>query len=143
MKAISVARVPPAVRPTTLVTEASPKLDIDSGCAVAIVDEGRLIGPLSKADVIRRVVEAGLDPAATTVGEIMTTPPVTVTADAETEDALKLMRASRQCFLPVVDDRGDLKAWLTICGLFDEEVDTLSEQIGTLANWIGADGPGG
>jgi CBS domain-containing protein len=73
----------------------------------------------------------------------MTPPLTTVSPDSEAEDALKLMLEKHQCYLPIVDARGDLKGWLGICRLFKDNLDDLVGQLASLEAYIGADGPGG
>ena len=104
MKATTIAKAPPpGVAPTTTVKDAMPAMDNQTGCAVGIVEDGKLVGTLSKDDVLKRVVSAGLDPSTTPVRDVMSTPPVTAGVDIETDEALKLMFANKTCYLPLVD----------------------------------------
>ncbi|MHC4845771.1 MAG: CBS domain-containing protein [Planctomycetota bacterium] len=144
MKAIKVARVPaPTVPAETMIKAAIPNMKIDSGCSLGVVEEGRLVGTLSKDDILHRVVGGGLDPATTPVREVMTQPPLAVDVNTEMEEALKLMTANRQCFLPVIGAEGSVEGWLAVCHLLEENVEQLSEQLDTFAAMLGADGPGG
>jgi CBS domain-containing protein len=144
MKVMRIAQVPaPSISVTATVQEAIPNMPSEQGCAVAIVDGKHLEGTLSKDDLILRVVAQGRDPSTTTVREVMTPPLTTVSPDSEAEDALKLMFEKHQCYLPIVDSRGDLKGWLGICQLFKENLDDLVGQLASLEAYIAADGPGG
>ena len=144
MKAIKIAQVPPPTLPiTATVKQAVKALGSERGCAVAVMDGNRLAGTLSKDDVLLRVVGGGLNPETTTVREVMTSAVQTATVNTKAEDALKLMIASHQCYLPVVDSEGTLKGWLAICHLFQNQLEDLSGELESLEAYICADGPGG
>jgi CBS domain-containing protein len=90
--------------------------------AIPVVDSGRkVLGMVSEADVLRKQERrpprsaAGLlrrraerDWEARTVGELMTSPAVTVHPDAPLDAAARLMNARHIRRLPVVDGAGDL-----------------------------------
>jgi CBS domain-containing protein len=59
--------------------------------SVIVMEAGRPVGILTERDVLRRVVVKGLDPVKTKVGEVMSSPLVTVSADAYIIDASRLM----------------------------------------------------
>jgi CBS domain-containing protein len=59
--------------------------------SVIVMEAGRPVGILTERDVLRRVVVKGLDPVKTKVGEVMSSPLVTVRADAYMIDASRLM----------------------------------------------------
>ncbi len=74
MKVIKIAQVPPPTVPVTAtVKQAVPIMGNENGCALAVMDGERLAGTLSKDDVLKRVVAAGLNPETTRVSEVMTT----------------------------------------------------------------------
>jgi CBS-domain-containing membrane protein len=144
MKAKIIANSPPPViPPSTTVKDAMPQMGNQTGCALGIVEDGKLVGTLSKNNVLQRIVAAGLDPASTTVAEVMTTPAFTGPVDIQTKDALKLMFDHKSCYLPLVDEAGKMVSWLTVCHLFEGHLEELNDQMDTLAKLAGADGPGG
>ncbi len=144
MKVIKIAQVPPpTVQISATVKEAIPAMGSQHGCAVAVLDGGRLAGTLSRDDVMQRVIGAGLNPETTRVGQIMNVPAETVTTETETDDALKLMFQQKKCYLGIVDESGILKGWLAICNLFQDHVEDLTRELDSLAAFISADGPGG
>ncbi len=144
MKVIKIAQVPPpAVQTTATVKEAIPAMDSQHGCGIAVLDGTRLVGTLSRDDVLQRVVGQGMNPESTRVREVMNAAPDTVRADTETDEALKLMFARRKCYLGIVDEAGALKGWLAICNLFQDHVEDLTRELDSLASYISADGPGG
>ena len=144
MKAIRVAQSPPpTIAADTLVKDAVARLETRCGCALAVVEGLKLVGTLSKDDVMTRVVAAGKDPATTTVREIMNTEPLTGTAETDTDQALKMMFEKNQCYLPIVTDGGEVRAWLAICQLFEDHVDAMTRQLYSLEHYIANDAPGG
>jgi CBS domain-containing protein len=144
MKVMKIAQVPPPmVSIDTTIRQAIPIVGNTQGCAVAVMAGDRLAGTISKDDVLKRVLAMGLDPNATKVGDVMTSPPETISAEAETEEALKLMLTNRRCYYPVVDAQGTLQGWLSICQLFQDHVEDLGRELDSLEAYLSADGPGG
>lgn len=71
--------------------------------AIAIVDDGKLVGVFSERDLMTRVVAAGLDPETTPIDAVMTKT-LAVAAPAENiDDALGKMSSLNCRHLPVVD----------------------------------------
>ena len=76
-------------------------------------DDGELVGLLSHRALLRLVAEGRIGgEQKVTVKEIMNSNPVTVTSDATTVEAIRLMREARVACLPVVDD-GKLHGLIT------------------------------
>ena len=71
--------------------------------AVPVLRDGCLAGVFSERDLMRRVVVAGLDPARTLVGEVMTENPLTVEPRADLETCIFLMRRHGFRHLPICD----------------------------------------
>jgi predicted transcriptional regulator len=144
MKVIKIAQVPPpTVQTTATVKEAIPAMDSQRGCGIAVLEGKRLVGTLSRDDVMQRVISAGMKPESTLVREVMNAAPDVVNTDTETDEALRLMFARRKCYLGIVDKEGALKGWLAICSLFQDHVEDLTRELDSLASYISADGPGG
>lgn len=144
MKVIKLAKVPPpTVQSNQTIKEAVPAMGSQHGCAVAVLDGTRLVGTLSRDEVLARVVGSGLNAAETKVREIMSSPAETVPSDTEAEEAIKWMFANHKCYLGVVDRDGTLKGWLAICSLFQDHVEDLTRELDSLAAYYSADGPGG
>jgi CBS domain-containing protein len=72
--------------------------------SVEILDGEELIGIFSERDVMSRVVLAGLDPAATTVGEVMTPRPTTLSVDSPPAHAIYRMVSQGFRHLPITRD---------------------------------------
>jgi CBS domain-containing protein len=76
--------------------------------AVPVVDgESRVLGVVSEADLLARIDDAGED-SATNASDLMTTPVVTIEAEAPVTDAAKLLSSAGVKRLPVVDAGGRL-----------------------------------
>jgi len=144
MKVMKIATVPPpSVQRECTIKDAIPAMIQQHGCAVAVMDGNRIVGTLSRDDVLARVIGSGLNPERTRVGDIMNSPASTVSMETETDEALKWMFANRKCYLGIVDQDGILKGWLAICSLFEDHVEDLTRELDSLAAYISADGPGG
>jgi CBS-domain-containing membrane protein len=77
--------------------------------SLPVVEEGaRLVGVVTDRDIVVRVVAAGLDPQATSVGEIASRDLVTLTPDDDLDDALTLMAREQVRRLPVVVRENEL-----------------------------------
>ena len=72
--------------------------------ALMVVEGTRLIGIFTERDALTRVIAPGLDPATTTIGEVMTPDPVTVAADEIFGRALLLMHDHGFRHVPVVEN---------------------------------------
>ena|SRR5437868_13955613 len=71
--------------------------------AVPVLRDGQLAGVFSERDLMRRIVVEGLDPQATTVGEVMTHEPLSVSRNTDLEQCLMMMREHGFRHLPICD----------------------------------------
>ena len=74
--------------------------------AVLVMHGGQLAGILTERDVLRRVIEPGLDPRITRVDEVYTPKPRTIAADERAERAIDIMIDGKFRHLPVVEKAG-------------------------------------
>jgi len=75
------------------------------GAILVIESDGRLVGLFTGRDVVGRVVAESLDPATTTLGEVMTVEPDTLRPQAQAIEALRMMRDGGYRHLPIVEGR--------------------------------------
>lgn len=72
--------------------------------AMMVVEQGQLVGVFTERDALCRVVAEGRDATTTTLGEVMTASPQTVSPDATFSSALELMHENRFRHVPVVEN---------------------------------------
>ena len=112
--------------------------------AVAVVDSDyRVAGIFTERDVLRKLALSRLDPHATSVRDLMTTPVEMATRDTGPGEALSIMLERHFRHLPVADDRGKLLGILSIRNLLEWRVDDLSRELASLEQYVSNDGPGG
>ena len=79
----------------------------DKGIGGVVVMQGtKLVGIFTERDIMRRVVAAIRDPAATLVRDVMTADPVTITAEIQIAVCRAMMSARRIRHLPVMHEDG-------------------------------------
>jgi CBS domain-containing protein len=88
---------------------------------VAVMERNRLVGVFSERDVVRRVVERGLDPAQVTVDRVMTQDLVVGDVHESCQTAMRKMDQANIRHLPVVDN-GELVSMLSIRDLMRAEI---------------------
>lgn len=76
------------------------------GCLVVVERSGSLAGVITDRDIVVRVLAEGLNPDTTSVADAMSEPPVTISHNAEMEEAARLMRETGVRRLPVIDRHG-------------------------------------
>jgi CBS domain-containing protein len=80
---------------------------------VSVLDGDKLVGVFSERDVVRRVVDRGLDPAHTSVDTAMTPDLIVADADEDYQSAIHKMDQANIRHLPVVSE-GQLISMLSI-----------------------------
>jgi len=86
------------------VHEAARLMARESVGALLIIESHRLVGIFTERDAVHRVLAAGRDANATTLAEVMTADPVTVSADRPLNHALHIMYESGFRHVPVTED---------------------------------------
>ncbi len=109
--------------------EAAKQMASKNVAAMIISDSAGLItGIVTERDLCQKVMAKGLDPASTSVGEIMTTNPDTLSPDDSASDALELMQTRKYRHLPVLQD-GKCQAVVSVRDLYSAVKETLEEDI--------------
>lgn len=91
------------IAPERTIREAAAIMSSAGVGSLAIVDHGRLVGIVTDRDLVRRGLATGMQPDAR-VDATMTTPVVTIEADADLHDAFGLFRSHAVRRLAVVRD---------------------------------------
>jgi CBS domain-containing protein len=90
--------------PGTTVAKAAKLMVKKNVGAVMVVTEKRLVGIFTERDAVFRVIAAGRDPEATTIGEVMTPDPVTVDPNEIFGRVLLAMHEQGFRHMPVVEN---------------------------------------
>lgn len=103
-------------RPTASVREAA-RIMLETGVDCLVIERPPdIVGVFTAHDMVRRVVAAGRDPAATMLAEVMTSPVVTCGPDDDVRRCLRIM-AEREIGHLVVVSRGRLKGVVSLADL--------------------------
>jgi CBS domain-containing protein len=112
--------------------------------AVGVVDsEGRVAGIFTERDMLRKCSLRRLDPHATPLRDVMTTPVELATESTGPGEALAIMLERHFRHLPVVDPVGKLLGMLSIRNVLQWRVDDLAQELDSLEQYVSNDGPGG
>lgn len=83
--------------------DAGEALARDAVRAVLVVDDGRLVGVVTRKTLVREVVAAGLDPGSAQLGSIAEEPYLTLDADMPLDDAFHLLEERDLERVPVLE----------------------------------------
>jgi CBS domain-containing protein len=102
---------------------------------VTVLDGDRLVGVFSERDLVRRVVDRGLDAARTPVGDVMTTEIVVADIDEDYQSAMRKMDQANIRHLPVVSE-GRLLSMMSIRDLMRVDIQDKGEEIHYLHEYL-------
>ena len=102
------------------------------GTMVVVDREERVVGIVTDRDLVVRVIADRRDPATTTVEDVMTPDPTTVTGHGARDISLLLMRDGGFRRLPVVDDRRRLLGVLSLDDVVRTLVADMARVVGVL-----------
>lgn len=105
--------------------------------ALPVLREGKVVGIVSERDVIYRLADKGRECLDLPVGEIMTSPAITVEPGTTVDEALGMMTRRRFRHFPVVED-GALIAFISIGDLVKHKMDEVQHEAEALRNYIQA-----
>ena len=107
--------------------------------ALPVVQHGKVVGIFSERDVIYRVAASGGDCLQNRIGDVMTSPTITVSPSTPVDDALALMTRRRIRHLPVVDGpAGDetMCGFLSIGDLVKSRMDEVETEAQAMRSYI-------
>ena len=114
---------------TSLVEAAQQMRKRQVGATLVIDNDAKLISIFTGRDAVDRVLAEGKNPAETTLAQVMTGEPLTLTARHSAIDALRLMQDARCRHLPIVQE-GKLVGIVSRGDFRGIEVDRLDEETG-------------
>ncbi len=105
--------------------------------AVAVVEQGRIIGIFTERDVMTKVLPKRLDPDKTQVREVMTSPVITVPPTMHIDDVWNLMLEKHIRHLPISEDGRTVLGMLSIRNVLELLVQTLKENLKYMESYMG------
>jgi CBS domain-containing protein len=124
-----------SVRPADTVLRAATRMNEEGIGGVLVMDGDDLAGIFTERDVLRRVVAAGLDPARTTVGQVLTSSVVTCEPQTSIDECAALMTARHIRHLPVLE-AGRLVGLVTIGDILAFRVSEQQSTIEQMNNYL-------
>ena len=103
--------------------------------ALPVLENGTVVGIFSERDVIYRLAEEGALCLERPVGEVMTSPAVTVEPSTRIDEALTLMTKRRFRHFPVVKD-GALVDFVSIGDMVKIKMDEIEQEAQALRTYI-------
>lgn len=103
--------------------------------ALPVTRHGEIAGIFSERDVIYRLREFGAEVLDMAIGDVMTTPPVTVDPDTSVMAALSLMTRRRIRHLPVVA-HGAMVGFVSIGDLVKYRIDKIETEAAAMRDYI-------
>lgn len=94
---------PTCATPAMPIREAASTMAAQDVGSLPVIAGDRLVGVITDRDIVTRVVAEGRDLERTTVGDVASADPVSVSPDERLDDALELMARHRIRRLPVVE----------------------------------------
>ncbi len=104
------------------------------GC-VPVVDQGKVVGIFSERDVVYGLARTGASLLARKVGDVMTSPPVTIAPDTPVISALSLMTKRRIRHLPILDE-GRMVGFISIGDLVKSRIDAIESEAEAMRSYI-------
>ncbi|MEL6567429.1 MAG: CBS domain-containing protein [Pseudomonadota bacterium] len=105
---------PMTAAPADTIRDAVARMSEKNYGAVVVVDSAQqVLGMVTERDIMKRVVNAGVNPDTTPLSEIMTSDVRVAREDDELLEWLRMMSNERFRRLPVVDDKGKLVSIMT------------------------------
>jgi len=124
-----------AVRKDATVAEAARTMSERNVGIVVVLEDDRLIGVFSERDAVRRVIDKGLDPAATRVGDVMTTDLVVADEDDDYQSAMRTMDRAHIRHLPIVRKK-QIISMLSIRDLLRVDMQRMDEELRFLSEYL-------
>lgn len=103
--------------------------------ALPVVEDGRIVGIISERDVIYCLRDHGAEVLDWPVGQVMTSPAITVSSDTDVLAALALITQRRIRHLPVVDG-GEIRGLVSIGDLVKHRMERIEAEADAMRSYI-------
>ncbi|MBI4486052.1 MAG: CBS domain-containing protein [Acidobacteria bacterium] len=120
---------------STCVLEAARLMAARHIAALPIVEGDRLAGIFTERDIVTRIVAAGLDPATTPVGRVMSTGLLVADVGESCEVCLRRMQQAHVRHLLILD-QGRLAGIISLRDLMTVDLDEKAEAISLLNEYV-------
>jgi CBS domain-containing protein len=128
---------PPSVAAATTISKAVRLFHKSRSGALAVLDQGKLVGVLSERDLVHRVLGKGRDPAKTRVADVMTPDVERVGEDTSIDQAYDLMSARHIRHLVVTDSAGRPIGLLSHRAVAQAEIEAAATRLTKLPSFVG------
>ena len=103
--------------------------------AVPVLDNGQLVGIFSERDLMKRVVAEGRDPRSTSLAEVMTDDPLTISLNEELGNCMSVMRRNNFRHLPVCHE-GKLVAMVSLRDILLQDLTDKDDEVRMMRAYI-------
>lgn len=114
--------------PTGTVHEAAQVMTRSNSSSLLVIDaSGTMMGIVTERDLMTKVLAKSADPATTTMADIMTRNPTTITPECKVSDAVLIMIERGFRHLPVVNEQGKILGVFSARDALPREINTAIE----------------
>jgi CBS domain-containing protein len=103
--------------------------------AVPVLHSGQLVGIFSERDLMKRVVAEGRDPRSTSLAEVMTDDPLTISLNEELGNCMSVMRRNNFRHLPVCHE-GKLVAMVSLRDILLQDLTDKDDEVRMMRAYI-------
>ncbi len=128
------------LKPKSSVLEAARALEQNRIGAVVVQHQGRVVGIVTDRDLAVRALGRALDPKTTSIADVMTPDPLTLTPEDSQDDAIRLMQERNIRRVPLVEEER-VVGMVTLDDLLLDEAAPLEELAAIVQAQIGEGGP--
>ncbi|GAB2180201.1 CBS domain-containing protein [Denitratisoma sp. agr-D3] len=114
--------------PSATIVEAAAAMRQAKVGALAILEQDKLVGIFTERDALFRVLAGGLDPRRTTMADVMTRDPQTITPNRPLSHAMHLMHEGGYRHIPVVEN-GYLVGMVSVRDALGPELKQFEEEL--------------
>lgn len=103
--------------------------------AVPVLHNGQLVGIFSERDLMKRVVAEGRDPRGTSLAQVMTDDPLTISLNEELGNCMSVMRRNNFRHLPVCHE-GKLVAMVSLRDILLQDLTDKDDEVRMMRAYI-------